>query len=476
VNRLLGVERIVTLGAGFAFGLALIAGSLVMTVAPVEAASCSGASHKPPTLTSGKATPGSGSTSTTFTFSVQYADKAGCKPSSVVLLISGLSSKTMSTSGTNYQTGVVFTTTRQLPAGLWSYSFRAVSGTGAGQRTTTLTSVTPGSVSVIAPTPKPTPTPTPKPTPVPTPKPTPKPTPAPTPAPTPRPTPGATPAPTPKPTAAPTPGPTPSPPGTPGPTPTTKPSKSPGSTGGGSGGTIGSHPPSGGGSGSGSSGTGGSPVVLPPDRDGGGEGLAVGPDPVDDSLGTGTGTSTDTGTSLGIRITGLLPVATWVTTTTLGLLVFAWALRRPEREEDSPLAAALSMVATARSGFGRDAPERSDRTGSETPSEANPTDDAEGTALPFGPEAGRLTGNRPTGWQSRPPLLFDAPPARKAVRRQITYRLVRLSDGPDDLRTKEIMRLDRGDEIEILGQEGSYIQVRTPVGAIGWIPSVSIIG
>jgi hypothetical protein len=166
----------------------------------------------------------------------------------------------------------------------------------------------------------------------------------------------------------------------------------------------------------------------------------------------------------------------WVTTSTLGLLVFAWALRRPEREEDSPLAAALSMVATARSGFGRDAPQRRDGAGSETPSKASAADAATGTLMPFGPEAGRLTGNRPTGWQSRPALLFDAPPARKAVRRQITYRLVRLSDGPDDLRTKEIMRLDRGDEIEILGQEGSYIQVRTPVGAIGWIPSVSIIG
>jgi uncharacterized membrane protein YgcG len=474
VNRLSGVERIVALGAGLAFGLALIAGSLVMTVSPVDAASCSGASHKT-TLSSGKATPGSGSTSTTFTFTVQYADTAGCKPSSVVLLIPGLSSKAMTTSGTSFRTGVVFRVTRQLPAGLWSYSFQAVSGTGAGQRTVTLTSVTPGSVSVIAPTPTPTPTPTPKPTP----KPTPVPTPQPTPAPTPRPTPGATPAPTPRPTAAPTPGPTPSPPGTPAPTATAKPSKSPGSSGGGGGSTTGSHPPSGGsggasggGSGSGSSGAGGSPVVLPPDWDGGGEGLAVGPDPVDVSLGTGSGT----GAGLVIGITGLLPVATWVTTTTLGLLVFAWALRRPEREEESPLAAALSMVATARSGFGRDAPQRRDGAGSETSSEASAADSGTGTLLPFGPEAGGLTGNRPTGWQSRPALLFDAPPARKAVRRKITYRLVRLSDGPDDLRTKEIMRLDRGDEIEILGQEGSYIQVRTPVGAIGWIPSLSIIG
>ncbi|HEY8845145.1 MAG TPA: hypothetical protein VIM24_00665, partial [Candidatus Limnocylindrales bacterium] len=67
-------------------------------------------------------------------------------------------------------------------------------------------------------------------------------------------------------------------------------------------------------------------------------------------------------------------------------------------------------------------------------------------------------------------------PARDVVRRRITSRLVRLSDGPDDLRSREIMRLDRGDEIEIVGQGGSILQVRTPTGATGWIPTISIIG
>ena len=36
------------------------------------------------------------------------------------------------------------------------------------------------------------------------------------------------------------------------------------------------------------------------------------------------------------------------------------------------------------------------------------------------------------------------------------------------------MRLDRGDEIEIIGQDGGFIQVRTPTGEIGWIPSDSL--
>jgi len=86
-----------------------------------------------------------------------------------------------------------------------------------------------------------------------------------------------------------------------------------------------------------------------------------------------------------------------------------------------------------------------------------------------------LTGNRPNSWQSRPPLRFETGPAKDAERRKVTYRLVRLSEGPDDFRSREIMRLDRGDEIDIIGQEGSFLHVRTPTGAIGWIPSDSII-
>ena len=180
--------------------------------------------------------------------------------------------------------------------------------------------------------------------------------------------------------------------------------------------------------------------------------------------------------SVRVSITGLLPVAIWATTTMLGVLVFAWMFRRPQRDDGSPLAAALSMVAAAGAGLRRDAAERSVGDGSEPPSEGGDADATVASASAFGAGGVRLTGNRPTGWQSRPALLFDTAPARNVVRRRITYRLVRLSDGVDDLRSKEIMRLDRGDEIEILGQEGSYLQVRTPSGAVGWIPSVSIIG
>jgi hypothetical protein len=50
-----------------------------------------------------------------------------------------------------------------------------------------------------------------------------------------------------------------------------------------------------------------------------------------------------------------------------------------------------------------------------------------------------------------------------------------LSDGPDDLRSSEIGRLDRGDEVEIIGDVGGFLQVRTPSGLEGWVPRIAIV-
>ena len=174
---------------------------------------------------------------------------------------------------------------------------------------------------------------------------------------------------------------------------------------------------------------------------------------------------------LGFR--SLMPIAAWLSTTTLGILLFGWMLRRPLRDDESPRAGVLSIVAAAGAGIWRDTPERSERAEVANP---EPRTDGAGAPTDGGTLVPGLTGARPTGWQSRPALEFNMPPKRDTVRRRITYRLVRMSDGPDDLRSREIMRLDRGDEIEILGQEGNYLQVRVPTGEVGWIPSLSIIG
>jgi len=169
-------------------------------------------------------------------------------------------------------------------------------------------------------------------------------------------------------------------------------------------------------------------------------------------------------------VEGRLPVLAWATTTMFGVLVFAWVLRRPQREEESPLAAALSFVANARTGR-RVEPSRAVAPPATTVGPVLLPDD---DLMPVEPIAVAPAANRPTGGRLRPALRFQNVAGLGVVRRQITYRLIRLSDAPDDLRSNEIMRLDRGDEVEILGQEGSYIQVRTPTGEVGWVRSDSV--
>jgi hypothetical protein len=91
---------------------------------------------------------------------------------------------------------------------------------------------------------------------------------------------------------------------------------------------------------------------------------------------------------------------------------------------------------------------------------------------PPGPEV-------PPPWQTltgRAPAKFAGGAGSNVERRTISYRFVRLSDGPDDLRSREIGRLDRGDEVEVLGEQDGMLQVRTPTGLLGWVPRVVIVG
>lgn len=168
-----------------ALSLAIVA-NLVVTTATWGAGPCSSQAHTP-LLSSGQASPANGTTITSFTFTVTYADSKGCAPNWVRVTVGGVGVFPMSGSGTAYETGVTFTTSMQLPVGTHAYSFAASSGEPGAEKTTALTTVSPPSVTVTAPaTPPPPPPPTPRPTPRPTAVPTPIPTPVPiaTPAPT----------------------------------------------------------------------------------------------------------------------------------------------------------------------------------------------------------------------------------------------------------------------------------------------------
>jgi len=70
---------------------------------------------------------------------------------------------------------------------------------------------------------------------------------------------------------------------------------------------------------------------------------------------------------------------------------------------------------------------------------------------------------------------FDKPPARGVERATIRSRLVRLSSEADDVRSIEIGRLDRGDEVEIVDSFEGFLYVRRPDGALGWIRRATIV-
>jgi hypothetical protein len=72
--------------------------------------------------------------------------------------------------------------------------------------------------------------------------------------------------------------------------------------------------------------------------------------------------------------------------------------------------------------------------------------------------------------------VFGGGPTTGVERKTISYRFVRLSDGPGYLRSREIGRLDRGDEVEVLGEQDGMLFVRTATGLQGWVPRVVIVG
>jgi hypothetical protein len=349
---------------------------------PALAASCANKSHKL-TLTNGTVSRGSGTTATSFRFSVRYTDNANCKPTQVSVTIPGVGLYPLTASGSAYTGGVTFSVSRRLPVGTWTYSFTAQSGSGSGSRLVTLRSVSPSRVVVTAAT--------------------------------------ATPAPAPKPTAKPTAKPKPPKPGV--------------------------TPPS------------GRPVTpdgsARPDGSGG---------PTRDESGGFFGPGPADGGSDGGGGFGLPPVfhapaaagfATWLFTTGGGLLLFAFLMRR-QRYQPRALATQLA------SGLG--APGEADRATEEArmPRWRRPS-----------VEAGRGT-PRYADAPVRAPLKFPAAAASGVERVVVQYRFVRVADSPDNVRSLELGRLDRGDEVEVVERRSGFAHVRAPDGLDGWVPRMTL--
>jgi hypothetical protein len=71
---------------------------------------------------------------------------------------------------------------------------------------------------------------------------------------------------------------------------------------------------------------------------------------------------------------------------------------------------------------------------------------------------------------------FGKAPGKGVERATIGYHKVRISAMPDELRSDELGRLDRGDEVEIVDSFEGFLQVRTPDGIVGWVARHVIVG
>lgn len=394
--------------------------------APSLAAQCSNPSHSA-SLSKGSASPRSGSPATTFVFTVSYFDNAGCTPS-VSLIVGGVGTFGMSPAGSGSGGTVTYRTNRALPVGTWTYSFSATSGTGNGEITTTFTAVTPSAITV-ANAPPPTAPPTPKPTPKATPKPTPKATPKATPTTTLRPTPKPSPKPNPQPTAVGTPTAAPSPEVTPGPTGTPRQTPRP------------SPRPSDG------AGIGGAGTTGGEGHDGGGPFGGLG------------GFLAFGAAAVQLANGPYLPITSWVASCLLGLLMFAFVLRRRQAPDDTEFGFAMAgQLVTNLSG---------------------PVDHVPLDVEPVDPEATIPRWRRPSVQAARQsgrvsdivslPVQFTTPARHGEDRRVVGYRLVRVGDSPDEVRSVEIGRLDRDDEVEVLETTTHWARVRRPDGLEGWV-------
>jgi len=188
-----------------------------------------------------------------------------------------------------------------------------------------------------------------------------------------------------------------------------------------------------------------------------------------------------------------------------GLFLVVFFLRRRRRSGDaapgdlafamagagagvtSPNGPPVGGVAAAAATVGAGRPPKPAPTRAKSPKSAPPAPVQAATVRPAqAPPISPLLAAKAKADASKGSNKADAKDAKKVVaakgapkgpeRFHIGYRGVRLGDGPDEFRSTELGRLDRGDEVEILGSHEGFLQVRTPAGLTGWIPRHTITG
>jgi hypothetical protein len=441
------------------------------------------ATDGPTQLSDASVSPRTGTTTTTITFEVRYHNHEGSAPDHVNVLIDG-AAHAMTGDG-NWRQGVVMHWAGKLAVGTHHVAFEAA------DTRRFVSHLDAGTVTIRAP--EPTPTPKPTATPEPTPRSTPAPTPKPTPEPTPTPA-GSTPAPgdttTPGGTTGGPVGPDAGDPGTTGePIPT---GWTEGPTGGGSvawpwGGETASG---------GSSDAAGGDGSTNPDASAGPGDLAAGPlgGPGDGSAGGGPGSGAGSGGGdgtgpgwgtltaaldvLGVRpssTTTVLPML--VGTSTATAMAFAFAIFGKKRRDEEP--PAPDEVLQAQAARGHDRVLGADALLGATVAATLPPIDAAEAGMPRWrrPSVQAARKSDPNRYVESARMSFETG-AVTAIegheRRVIRYRVVRLLDAPDELRSADIGQLDQGDEVQLLERSGAYWRVLCPDGRQGWLHKMTL--
>ncbi len=419
-----------------------------------------------------------GGTGASRSFEVTYTSRDDAAPSWVRVAVAGsvLAMQPVDARDATYRDGARFRASVTLAPGTHSVAFSALDS--RERRTLSLAY---GSITIPAPIAA-TPGPTPRPTPTPSPPATPRATPAPTPTPQPTAIADATPAVTPEPTAAPSAAPssTIQPSASPLP-PLAAPALVPP-------GLAAEPPPV-------------SPAAIAPDileRAGHGRGApddsqSVDPEPSEPPPGAGTvdpgPPSGPAGSPSGGDREGESRSLPDIVTDAAGLPAWGtgrWVQLATWGATTSTTAAtvtALALFALRRRRGAEPVPAEAERDATVTRAIAPHLGEAEGEEhMPRWRRPSLLAARRsaPEGDPSAMAaqrLTFDraaVEPDATREHRWIRYRMVRLSDGPDELMSIEIGRLDAGDEVELLERSGTYWQVRTPTGHVGWVHRMTL--
>jgi hypothetical protein len=426
------------------------------------------ASSGPTRLSNPAVSPSSGTTATTFVFTVKYQNHEGSSPDHVSVVIDG-TGHLMTTTATSWKRAVEFTYSTRLAVGTHAFSFSSL------DRDKFADSIPGGSIKVTAPPP-----PSPEATPKPTAKPTPKPEPTPAPAARPTPEPTATPAPTSGSV------------GGPGSTDDASGGNSPGSSPSDGGGYDPSDPnqwpdsawngavppgPDSFGSGGGNGPPAGGPI---------GPGAVASGEAIGDGAGGAGGSSNGWGTLTAFAdILGLDPLTppvlrllpTLVGTTGGVTLMMAFLFFGKRRRDGAPPAPDEVLAAAAARGSG-------------VVATSTLTHDGRAVVPPpmLEPDAELPRWRRPSLLQARKadplrnaiavaPLSFDhglVGPVEGRERRLIRYTAVRLLDAPDELRSAATGSLTQGDEVQLLEKSGTYWLVLCPDGRQGWIHKMTL--